>query len=263
MKGTSSRKRILNISSVKHRDAMIPSNNASLGFQQILDGDIVLWCATARNLEQGTTPASLYVDPNATRNSQRVFWRGLKERIEITTSDASPWFWRRVCFTMKGQFVAAAIPASQYVNSTLPGVGRSQIAYNRSTTPLTAPQAAVLRNYLFEGMNQVDYFRSTNAPTDKFRVKIWFDRTITINSGSGNGVTRKRTYWHGMNKNMVYNDQEFGGDIVENNFFAVPDGTNLTMGDYYVVDIFERAAGFTGTLSFLPQATVYWHERGS
>lgn len=164
---------------------------------------------------------------------------------------------------MKGQFLAAAIPATQYVNTSLPGPGKSQIAINRSTTPLTAAQAAVLRNYIFEGMNGVDYFRSTNAPTDRIRVKVLFDRTVTINSGSGNGVTRQHRFWHKMNHNMVYNDQESGGDVVENNFFCVPDGTGQTMGDYYIMDVFERAPGFTGTLNFLPESVAYWHERGS
>ncbi|QCX35072.1 capsid protein [Blackfly genomovirus 8] len=262
-RGTVSRKRILNVSSVKHRDAMIPADLTSVGYRSIADDDIILWCPTARSLDQHDNPlTATYADPNATRNSQIVYMRGLREDVEISTSDSTPWFWRRVCFTMKGQFSPAAIPASHYVNTTLPGASRSQISYNRSTEPLSPAERAVLRNFLFEGMNQVDYFRSVNAPIDKYRVTVMYDKTVIINSGSGNGVFRKKKLWHGMNHTLVYNDQEFAGDLVENNFFAVP-GNVKSMGDYYVADFFESASGFTGTLNFLPQATLYWHERGS
>lgn len=255
---SSSRRKILNVASVKKRDACVPANLSSIGYQSVNSGDFIMWCATARSLQRDTQDILGFYPNEAVRTASRVYWRGVRENINITTNDSSPWFWRRICFERKGQFDATAISPTHYLNIESP-LSRQQITYNRSTTPLSGPERDTIRSWLFEGTQQIDYFTASNAPTNKRNLRVLFDRLVTINSGSGNGVVRKFKYWHPMNKTMTYFDYEAGQDIGLFNPFA--NAGDVGMGDYYIVDIFESASGFSGTLSFLPEATLFWHER--
>lgn len=103
---TMSRKRVLNISSRKKQDNMLPyATNpdgsggvpASFGVPGN-NGGCFVWCATARDR------SSNLGDPTATsvRETDVIYARGLKERIRLTSNSARSWRWRRICFTAKG-----------------------------------------------------------------------------------------------------------------------------------------------------------------
>lgn len=258
-----SRKAILNVSSVKHKDTMLPLDlSAIVGPRLVAHNDIILWCATARPLAYSNLSTNVVgsVPLTASRNSQEVFLRGLKERIQITTSTATAWFWRRVCFARKGQFANTLIDLTHYVSLTSPS-STSQLQYqvNRNTETLAPLERSALVTYLFEGQYGIDWYSYINASLDSKNVRVIFDHTTTINSGNQQGVTRMFSRWHSMNKTMRYNDRETGSDILEQQVFASPGISG--MGDYYVVDFFQNSVPNGDTLSFGPEARLYWHER--
>lgn len=242
---------------------MVPRDaSQSVGPRILAHNDIVLWCATARPLayQELSTATLAYGPSTSSRTSQEVFMRGLKERIQITTTTGTAWFWRRVCFQRKAQFNPADVVLGNYVNVDLPtGGGRLQYTMYRSVQPLAPAERAALTAFLFQGNYGDDWYSYTNASVDKLNVSVYFDRTVTINSGNDQGVTRMFNLWHTMNKNMYYNDREVGGDIVEKQIFANPG--HAGMGDYYVMDFFTNSVPNGDNLTFLPEATLYWHER--
>ena len=101
------RRRVLNLTSVKKRDVMLPSTavpptEAAIGSLPILTAATytLLWEPTWRNLY---TPQSLQpTNPTSQRTSSTCFFVGVKDKIEISTTNGQAWQWRRIVFTAKG-----------------------------------------------------------------------------------------------------------------------------------------------------------------
>jgi len=200
------------------------------------------WCCTARDM----TNTSEMTD----RNTQTVYMRGLKERIEIQTNSGVPWQWRRICFTRKaGQLTSSTTFAPFLFTSN---------GYVRVVNELPATQPFV--GDLFDGKQLVDWNDYFAAKVNTNLVTLKYDKTISIQSGNASGVLRSYSRWHSMNSNLTYADEEAGADEA-----TLPYSTlgRKGMGDYYIVDIFQSGGGATTNdiLSFNPQATLYWHEK--
>nr|UTM74957.1 capsid protein [Tick-associated circular DNA virus] len=270
-----SKKSILNTTSRKKRDTMLTVTNTAPGSGGPLPsltspvlvvsaefGHVSCWNATARDLSLSSGPIGS-VAQEAVRTSSTCYMRGLSENIRLGTSTDCAWFWRRICFTLRGSAFRTTAngdsPVTPYAtfSENSNGIGRLWLNQNINTMGNTI---AVQQGVLFRGAANVDWRDLITAPVDNTRVDLKYDKTRTIRSGNSRGVVREYKMWHPMNKNLVYADDEAGDVMIPNNF-SVEDKRG--MGDYYIVDIIIPANGGVraDTLTIDSTSTLYWHER--
>lgn len=266
------KKRILNVTSRKKRDTMLTmSNTTSTGASQSVavapavvnaaQGAIFLWCATARDLTPGAGDLAK-VTQDAMRTSSTCYMRGLSEHIRLQTSSSLPWLHRRICFTYKGVQPFRGRPAadsgtsSQYIETSN---GMQRLWFNNQINQ-TPNYVNEISGVIFKGAFGVDWNDTISAPIDTKRITLKYDRTRTIASGNERGVLREYKLWHGMNKNLVYDEDETGAGT-DTTYWSVP--SKAGMGDYYIMDIFQGGNGgqTTDLLRLDSTSTLYWHEK--
>lgn len=263
---------MLNTTSRKKRNGMLSwSNTASTGASQTVGSGpayvngagtgFFLWCATANDLN---TSSGAYntIGQESQRTSTTCYMRGLSEHIRIQTSSGLPWFWRRICFTYRGDFPPPPTADSptqtlRYFQDTSNGMVRLWFNIDVNNNP---NQKNYIDTFIFKGAKGVDWNDFVIAPTDPRRVGVKYDKTVCIKSGNNVGTIRESKLWHPMNKNLVYDDDESGEQ--EAGFYKSVE-SRAGMGDYYVLDILAPATGGTTTDQILIQAnsTLYWHEK--
>lgn len=294
------RKRILNIVTAKKRDTMVPVTNGTLNptnpsstLPAILTPGktpptgtpaytyCIPWIPTARQTASGSAPGAQL----AKLTSGHPYMVGLSERITVSTTGPVPWQWRRICFTFKGpdlygNFVDPLTdieyrPQQYYRESFDNDVGEFRPLYDiasyggEGAIPGRPRALEKLYRTLFLGAssqfdtnaNAVDWINVMDAKTDSSRVKICYDKTVSISSGNEEGVQRQYKRYHAMNKNLQYDQLEIGGNYVFSDYST---SGKPGMGDYYVIDLFQAryASGAdAGNLIFDPRATMYWHEK--
>nr|QXN75548.1 MAG: capsid protein [Genomoviridae sp.] len=256
------RRRILNVTSKKKQDNMAPvvtsptGGNATpgpygysaFGGTPTVQAAMFVWCPTARD----RIPFGDDVTSVATRNSDLCYMRGLKETILMQTNSAVPWRWRRVCFTAKGFYNFRSGAVDSFENSN----GWTRLLTDQRPTSY----GAAIRAAIFRGQEGVDWNDVMTAKLDSGRITVKYDVTRTINSGNQTGVLRTFKMWHPMNKNLLYGNDEQGDSETADLHSTLG---RAGMGDFYVLD-FLQAAGFAlagDSLSFNPEATLYWHEK--
>lgn len=267
-----SRRRILTITSKKKRDTMRPWTGeqtlAVVGTAgprtfTASDGPIaMLWCPTKRTRETTSSGGLPYNADAATRTASEVFYVGLRENIDLSTSGSSCWRWRRICFTMKSDaFLRFPGDGTGYQtvldNLTSNGYARSLNAFNQSDLD----QNNMLRriySYVFQGTEGVDWSFPQLAKTDSQRITVKYDKTRIIRSGNNAGVMRRYKLWHGMYKNFIYDEDEVGGVESTGSMHSLG---KSGMGDYYVLDIIQCNDSSDEQLLFNPDTTLYWRER--
>lgn len=250
-------RRILNLTSKKKQDNMIATvttnagGSAATGSATIAatTGGTFLWRCTSRDRINNTSGDDTSV---AVRNSDTCFMRGLKEYVQMATNSGSAWTWRRICFTGKGSMFPAAFTAIKEAETNL---GWVRLLTNIRGTP----NQSALTTVLFRGEANVDWLDVHNAKVDTTRVTVKYDHQRIIRSGNASGTTIFDNRWYPMNQNLVYDNDESG----ENESNSIASTTAKPgMGDYYVVDFIDCVTpGSSDALSFLPQATLYWHEK--
>lgn len=259
-----SRRRILNISSVKKQDNMEstvtstggggPTSGgygySAFGSTGAVTPGVFIWCATARDRVSNLSPG----DPNASsvRTADSIYVRGLKETVLVQTNSQVPWRWRRICFTAKGLY--SSLGGSVDAVETSSGWVRMVSEFTGT------PWWNFLRALIFKGNQGTDWNELMSAKTDSNRITVISDITRTIQSGNNYGVLRKYKQWIPLNKTLVYaNDEQ--GETETSDFHSTLGRAG--MGDLYIVDIVysHSAATASDSLLFEPQATMYWHER--
>lgn len=262
-------KKLLNKTSTKKRDTMVTYSNqiasAYPGQSTYTVGPAVLqgagsvyifpWIASARPGFVNNTGDPAYAIDMAARTSTSCYMRGLKENVEITTSNGTQWQWRRIAFTLKGgqlwnqetSVIRWSMLTSSGMMRNVNGIGGTVVGSN-------------FVDLVFKGTNGVDWVDIMNAPMDTLRITPKYDKTRIIQSGNASGVMRKYNIWHPMNKNLQFADEEDGGGLDLGRYST---SGRYGMGDYYVVDIIKSADGSQSTdqLKFGPQASLYWHEK--
>jgi len=264
-----SKRRILNITSRKKRDAMLQfSNSTSTGtIKTMAPGPTAIrgagnfvWCATARDLDDAAGVPNT-TSQEASRTATTCFMRGVKEKITIQSSSAIPWRWRRICFSIKDVvFLGSSSGAIEAYNGWLEtsnGVARPWS--NNMINNQTALQV-LQQEILFLGVSGVDWSDWMNAKVDTRKVDLHSDVTRNIQSGNQSGVMRTYNLWYPMNKNVVYNDDQRGGKE-DTSPFSVTDKRG--MGNYIIYDIFEAHATQTTAdlLQVKSETCLYWHEK--
>lgn len=302
-----SKRRILDTTSTKKRDVMLPVTNLLLDPTLPSSARPVV-LSVGRPVPSGT-PAYTYCIPwmctfrrpvgvgNTASQSLLTtgspFYKGLSENVTISVTGPTPWQWRRICFTAKGDALLKPFATQQggdtithspedffhneYTNDS--GVFRpmydlaSYYGVNDTTPsePGTTPASYFrLLNTLFRGISaqqdptnvtNIDYINVITAKTDNTDVTIKYDKTVTIASGNEAGVQRNYRRYHAMNKTLVYDSLEQGNQTI---YAARSTESKPGMGDYYVVDFFQArylSQADEGDLVFDPRATLYWHEK--
>lgn len=226
-----------------------------------------LWNATQRERNTGEPgDPKPRVDDPAARTATSCFMRGLRERIMVQTSGSGAWIWRRVTFTFKSDFFYRNHDGpsdniiARYFLETNPGGYRRALPFFNGSLGSDATRLTQLLAFVFKGAQTVDWTNPMTAKTHSERVTIKRDETHIIRSGNDSGVLKIYRKWYPMNKNLTYDEDEFGGTQVNGNLSAL---VNSSMGDYYVLDIIAPSLG-TGSeeqLNFNPEATLFWHER--
>jgi len=217
---------------------------------------IVPWIATARTSH---TENSL-----SDRLSDTCFMRGLKETITLSQSTALAWTWRRVCFTLKGDPLRLRNGTTEFLPlfyEDAAGVKRlSQVLTTATNSSGNLAIAAQFVDFMFRGAKGVDYDEVMQANIDAKRIDVKYDRYVSLNNLNSRGKMVVQKLWHPMNANIIYDADEVG-DAETNIAYSVK--SKQGMGDYYVVDFFKPMSNGTSsdTLTFIPQSTLYWHER--
>nr|QCX29418.1 capsid protein [Plant associated genomovirus 8] len=267
-----SKRSILNVTSRKKRDTMLSyANTNAAGAQQTpapgplyVKGDIgayCLWIATGRDLTPGSGGLGT-VSNESTRTATNCYMRGLSDKLRIQTSSGLPWFHRRIVFTAKGidpfrQGLSTDTGAPQLILENSNGMVR--LLFN-SLVNNTPNYLNNVNEVIFKGAQGVDWSDFITAPTDPRRITVKFDKTWTMQSGNNLGVVRERKLWHGMNKSLVYGDDE-SGTSESTPYFST--NSKAGMGDLYVLDFIQPGTGGTATdlMRLESTATLYWHER--
>lgn len=250
-----SRRRILNVASVKKSDTMLSAFQPATGSPSFTSGVSLtgertfygLWCATARDLTSG---AANIPGNTALRGSNVCYMRGLKERINFRSNSGASWRWRRICFTVKG--AVWGVPTELEVSPQ----GWTRYLFDMTNV---ASSLSYLQTLVFKGQAGLDYNDAFTAPVDTTRVSVKYDRVVTMNSGNAQGRYFQKKLWHPMNKNLVYSNDEAGDGMAADikSTLGKPG-----MGDYYVLDILDCSTGQSADiLIFNPEATLYWHEK--
>lgn len=264
-----SRRRILNATTLKKRDTMMnltttnntgaPQTDWATGraFLQGSSVNIMCWCPTARR------PVETLRNNLTQLSSGKPYYVGLKENLRIDTSSGRPWRHRRICFTTKDdgnleEGAPEAVPIWERPGPLDPNVG-----FVRPWQPMIGAGYNDLRshliNILFQGTVTQDFDNIVDAKLDRTRVDVKFDKTWTLRPHTTVGSTSPRKLWHPMYKNLNY-DQDEAGKVTNYTDFAA--ATRYGMGDYYVVDIFDCFQGTSSDLLAIGgEATLYWHER--
>jgi len=224
------------------------------------DGYVGIWNATAQDLARDGGLNT--ITDLAARTSQTCYMRGVAEKLRIQTSSGSPWFHRRLCFALKSGIPLATGDTSASVTNityadTSSGMQRLWLNLAINTSPITT---AGVQNLVFKGTQGIDWNDAMVAMTDTAQVSIKYDRCRTYRSGNANGTVAESNLWHGMNKNLVYGDDESGQ--TNSTSYISTDG-RPGMGDYYIMDIIQPGTGATvnDLLRINSSTTLYWHEK--
>lgn len=217
---------------------------------------VFLWCPTAMRL---SGQSNAFTDSVRTRTT--CYMKGLSEHLRISTTTGLPWFHRRICFTSKLTFLptfnaGATLPRNVF-NDSDPGVTRLWFNMSRNND---SADFTTFYGFLFRGEENKDWTDPIVAPTDPLRITVKYDKTWTYKSGNTVGTVKETKLWHGMNHNIVYDDDEDAYDK-STRYFST--SSKAGMGNYFVVDIFSALDGgaTTDLLRVDANSTLYWHER--
>lgn len=262
---------LLNRTSRKKRDTMLTYTNTILGADsgstdyhvgpaELSNNKLYMfaWMPTARGLSFGTTLNTITND--AQRTASTCYMRGLKECVTFNTFSNEPVKWRRLCFTLKDKTLNST---QNDVNRLYTEVTQAETGWVRLVNNVLGSLLGTnIESMLFKGRVGVDWQDQFTAPTDNRRVTVKYDKTRVVNPGSNGGKANTFNIWHGMNRNLVYDDDELG-ETKTSNLTSV--SSKAGMGDYYVIDYIAayspNEADNDLVVRFAPEATLYWHER--
>jgi len=212
----------------------------------------ILWCPTQR--DRASTP---YIDNSEhARTSKSIFLRGVREFASIRTNSPDAWRWRRIIFSVKGIFVYLPVQSRFSVETSDQGWSRAIPDYSGSAST-TARNA--LEALIFAGEAGKDWASVFTAKVDHSRITPLFDKTRILRSGNQQGSYFKNKLWLPVNKTLLYADEESGNNVQDGSLSAV---SRQGVGDIFIFDLFDCSTqNSASTLTFEPEATMYWHER--
>lgn len=267
------RKRILNMTSTKKKDKMATFTNIQLtdpnapqatyvrqpvrmiGGASNTDPYIIPWICTARTGEKTPGVPGNAAD-QSTRTKTDCYMVGLGESIRFETSNALPWLWRRICFTLKGPgLYQNAVQGTYFQSITSNGY------FRLASSMLSGSNGkGFFYDFVFEGTGPSDWIDPFYAQLDRRNITVKYDSLSTIKSQNDFGTMQSRKLFHPMRSNLSYADDELGGGET---YSPVSTVSKLGMGDYYVIDLFrpQQTATNSSVLQVDYESTLYWHEK--
>lgn len=246
------------------RSSYVRARNASGPAQ---NGGFFYWNATQRaavSAEDGSSRNGapvLYAE--ATRTATTCFMRGLSETIHLETSSSRPWKWRRVCLVTHDRLFGTPITQNLplgYEGNLLTSDGYTRPWYNMVMLTNDGGKTNQIYDMIFSGTQNSDWDNIMTAKLDTRTVTVKYDKTRVLYSGNDSGIMRTFKHWHPMGKNLVYDDEQYGGGEIS----ATQSTTNKAgMGNYIVLDFFQcQAAGTPDDIIKIDSQTcLYWHEK--
>jgi hypothetical protein len=218
-----------------------------------------LWCASYRQLGIAAF--------DTTRNTQRVFVKGLKDTYRLEIQNA-PWEWRRLVFSTHTRYVGGNAQSATYLPNN--SFGAKVAANSRVVGQGTEPGQPAINlegtstgidafDDIFRGQRGVDWNSYFTAPPDTNLIKVFSDKKFRIASGNESGAAKVKKFYTPINKTIVYDDEEQGTDQVTNGWVSQACKT----GNIYVLDMFWNETGADTTFANMrwnAEATFYWHE---
>lgn len=264
------KKRILNLTSQKKYDTMAPNisypaSSAAIGILPVPPAvnTWILWSPTGRDMRE-IQPDDKVGVPSG-RNATTCFVRGVKEKWTVLTQNGSPWRWRRIVFTAKGQLpLGEEFEGDRSISVITDTEGRQ--TYYRNMAPLPTGSLGPLADVLFRGTNDrtgafgfQDWNDVMTAPVDTTRFKVLENKVRHIRCGNDAGVAKNISTWTPVNKNIVYGDEEVGGQVTTSAKSTIG---RPGIGDIYFLDILSPQEGSGGeNMGLSCTSTVYWHEK--
>lgn len=246
-------------------DLGVPTNDARPGVGAHVRGgrtSMFLWSPTARDLTDNAGQAS-GVSFESARTASTIYLRLLSEKIRMSTSDSTPWIWRRIVVTTKNVYwrslntteATAGKNARPYIETTN---GYSRLLQQWDDLAGNPETQKLIFDDLFRGKQGKDWSDPITAPLDTLNITKLYDKTTTIRSGNDTGTVRMTRRTHTFNKTFRYFEDENGQYQDSAHWSALGKG----MGDVFIIDLFSNfIGGATTLLKFEPEATLYWHER--
>lgn len=218
---------------------------------------MIPWIPTARPATGSDEKGGDAIE-DAVRTNKVCYMRGVKEAISIRSANGDPWKWRRVCFRMKGDDLQVFVTSQSRLDYLEKGASGSGVMRPATNWYYEPTLAAKMTNIIFQGTEGFDWADPFLAKLDSNRINIEYDKTMSLQSGNDSGFIRTFHRWHGMNKNLYYDDDERGSETVNNPYST--DGIK-GMGDYYVVDFFKSNGSPDSQVAIRYNSTLYWHEK--
>lgn len=283
------KKAVLNTTSTKKRDVMLPVTNQSVLGAPLLqvqpaspihvrggeantttqNGAFFIWSPTQRPINDNT------VSENS-RSTRDVYHKGFRERIKVESSSSAAWVWRRIVVETKEDdfsydgFVEGgdtSAPPREFRPWYLGPAGVSRLWYNQYGNKLTPgdnrinPLYEAMVERLFEGSAINDWLDTLAAKVDVDRYKLRYDKTFTLRSNNDDGFVKYLNFYFPFESTMYYDHDESGSGTGNQSVVCTP--AKKGMGNVYIIDIVEGAfsSDDTDILRITPEACAYWHER--
>jgi len=276
-------RKILEVASIKKRDVLLPTTNATLNAQ--IPSQALPAILASGATPPPRTPAYTYVIPwiptfraplttgntNTTLQNMttgRPYYKGLSENITISVTGGIPWQWRRICFTYKGnrlfQRFTSPTPAGdaqyeplQYFKNTYDqehGIFRPiyDLAsyYGQAGAPNTSTPEALGQLYRFLFQGNPAQFQDSVTTTDWINVMTAKTDNTEVNIKYDKTVSLASGNEEGIQRNYRrYHPMEktlYYDSFESGNdtaYFPTSTGSKMGMGDYYVVDFFQARYG--------------------
>lgn len=263
-----SNRRILNVASKKKTDVRLPYTTLPLGTgtpvknangSVVLNGNIDYLCAYIVTAQDRSPSTQIHEIPNY-RTSQYCYMKGYKENIRFIINNGASWLWRRVCFTYHSSYITdwpTPVNDNERFDWETSPDGWNRV-WNNQQPHLTGGR---LRTEMFKGDQGVDWIDIFTAPLDTDHIDVKSDVTRVLRNTGGNADVRIHNFklWHPMNKTIIYDDDESGQNTSSSRYSS---NTRKSMGDYFIVDIFQCAqSSATNTCTLYPTGRLYWHEK--
>lgn len=263
-----SRRRILNFTSVKKQDNMQPyvvtspatgaGTNGPINFAVSSGLRAFVFMPTARTFDVD----GVAKDEPSARTKQLTYARGYAEHSRLSLAGSTGWIWRRICFTAKGTNLISGFAApsggvvgqnSVYAYTTN---GYVRTLYQTTGDPGWVP----FYSYLFRGSASIDWNDIMTAKVDTTVVTLKSDRSRVLNPNLNGNKMFDFKDWMPMNHNLMYSDDELGTTLSGSPYSAYG---KPGQGDYYVVDLFQPGSGGSSSdnITWQPEGTYYWHEK--
>lgn len=259
-RGGGSRRRLLNVTSTKKQDNMLPqlSSSTSPSVLTFTSNTYVLYCPSARPLNYNN--GIVAYGPSA-RESTVTFARGYKERSHVQLQGQYSCLWRRIVYLSKGLILE---DSGTPITTSHQDVANGMV---RLVNTLSSGQTTETFNYIFKGTVNVDWYDPFVAKTDSNRIKLISDKTIALNPAVAEALggseppikSFRNRNWYPVNKNMIYSDTESGTGIFNDSYSS---NGIAGCGDLYILDMFNlTGSGGNQQVTFSPEGTYYWHEK--